>query len=182
VGVRGVTDRCWRGSRAELQGDRKDMNLVQVNVTLVSTLILAVVSRVGERLPQPLLALRRLDQRLRQLLHAVQGSVISAPGEGAGGERERNTAHIGTPEHGVPHAARAITSSDLGTGLSERTCLGSCLGWLPKLRQPAAAALPAAGRSACHTASPARAPICDASIPLPLTPEPTPHAAADFKA
>jgi hypothetical protein len=76
------------------------MNLVQVNVALVSTLILAVVCRVGERLPQPLLALRRLDQRLRQLLHAVHGRLISAPGEGAGGRERRDTAHIGTPVMG----------------------------------------------------------------------------------
>lgn len=108
-----VTRGCWRGSRAELQGDRKGINLVQVNVALVSTLILAVVCRVGERLPQPLLALRRLDQRLRQLLHAVQGRVISAPGVEAGWGRRRNTAHIGTPEWG---AARSPRPHILGPG------------------------------------------------------------------
>mmetsp|Transcript_88423 Transcript_88423/g.143173 ORF Transcript_88423/g.143173 Transcript_88423/m.143173 type:complete len:207 (-) Transcript_88423:26-646(-) len=54
---------------------RGQRTLIQVDIALVSALILAVILFVRERLPQPLLTFRRLDQCFREVLNTGEGLV-----------------------------------------------------------------------------------------------------------
>ena len=87
---------------------KKEENLIKIDVALISAFVLAIVLGIRERLAQPLIALRRLDQRLRQLLDAAPAI--------AAGARDRSCMIHSCSAAFQPHVSTCETSNAAHAG------------------------------------------------------------------